>query len=121
MAALLRGHHVLVLPSEAGARPEGLPTVILEALAAGRAVVAGRTGGVAEVVDDSVGACVEPGDVGGLIEALDMLDRDRARLAGCGARGRARADVWSADRGARILLDALDPADPSPSRIRLAD
>jgi glycosyltransferase involved in cell wall biosynthesis len=43
-------HHALVLPS----RSEGMPLVILEAMAAGRTVIATRAGGTQELVEDGV-------------------------------------------------------------------
>ena len=43
-------HHALVLPS----RSEGMPLVILEAMAAGRTVVATRAGGTQEIVEDGI-------------------------------------------------------------------
>lgn len=43
-------HHALVLPS----RSEGLPLVVLEAMAAGRTVIATRAGGTNEFVEDGV-------------------------------------------------------------------
>jgi colanic acid/amylovoran biosynthesis glycosyltransferase len=68
---------------------EGLPTVLLEAAALGRAVVASRTGGVAEAVQDGVSALlIPPADPDGLAAALGrVLDEEplAARL-GWGAR-----------------------------------
>jgi glycosyltransferase involved in cell wall biosynthesis len=43
-------HHALVLPS----RGEGMPLVVIEAMAAGRTVIATRAGGTVELVDDGV-------------------------------------------------------------------
>lgn len=57
----------LALPS----RSEGLPCVVGEALLVGRPVVATDVGGVAELVDDRVGALVPPGDADAFALALD--------------------------------------------------
>jgi len=83
-----------VLPS----RRENLPMALLEAMAAGKAVVAAAVGGVAEVVTDGIdGLLIPPQDVAALASALDRLTRDarlRNRL-GRRARSRARSFDWS--------------------------
>jgi glycosyltransferase involved in cell wall biosynthesis len=65
---------LLCLPS----RNEGLPNVVLEAIACGRPVVATRVGGVEEVMTSSVvGTMVPPEDIAELGRALrNALDRD---------------------------------------------
>ena len=53
---------------------EGLPTVLLEAAALGRAIVASNVGGPAEALEDEVGALlVPPEDVERLAEALTRV------------------------------------------------
>jgi glycosyltransferase involved in cell wall biosynthesis len=76
---------------------EGLPLVAIEALAAGRAVVATAVDGTPEVVRDGVtGLTVAPGDATALAAAIGRLLRDRAlreRLARQGQEWvRARFD-----------------------------
>jgi len=84
---LLAAADGVVLPS----RWEGLPLVLLEAMARGRPIVATAVGGVADALADGVtGTLVPPNDVGALSTALEHLHRraDRAwRL------GQAAADV----------------------------
>lgn len=53
----LRAAAVVVVPSRA---PEACPTIVLEALAAGRPVVATPVGGLPELVDERVGALTPP-------------------------------------------------------------
>lgn len=81
---LLAGCDVFVLPS----RREGLGVAALEAMAAGRPVVASRVGGLQDsVVDERTGLLVPPEDAESLAGALARLLRDeslRARLGGAG-------------------------------------
>jgi glycosyltransferase involved in cell wall biosynthesis len=74
----------MVVPS----RREGLPTVLLEALAAGCPIVATRVGGVPEIVaDQQTGLLVPPGDAQALGRALQRVLADpqlRHRLASTG-------------------------------------
>jgi glycosyltransferase involved in cell wall biosynthesis len=84
---------------------EGLPLALLEAMAAGRPVVATRVGGVPEAVDDGVeGLLVPPGDPAALAAAaLSLLaDPARARALAAAARRRVAADFGVA-RMAREL------------------
>lgn len=63
-------------------RFEGLPRAVVEALAAGKPVVAMAVDGVREVVRDGVnGLAVPPGDVGALVERVAELLADPARRA----------------------------------------
>jgi len=81
-----------VLPSrpEPNGRDEGVPTALLEALAAGLPVVASRTGGIPSIIEDEDnGLLVAPGDATALAEALRRLAADRnlrRRLARRGAK-----------------------------------
>src|SRR3954451_1018839 len=61
--------------------PDSCPTVVMEAMAAGRPVVAARSGGIPDLVDDGhTGLLVRPGDVAGLAEAMSRLLRSRHLL-----------------------------------------
>ncbi len=85
-ASFLAEIDVLLIPS----RNEGLPYVLLEAMAAGCAIVAFEVGGIPEVVSDpSLGILVRPGDVDGLCTVLERLSEDRAAAS---AIGRAASD-----------------------------
>lgn len=78
---------LFVLPS----LTEGLPLTILEAMAAGRPVVATRVGGIPEVVEDGVsGLLVEPGDAGGLARAVAFLAGSGEVAQRMGRRGRIK-------------------------------
>jgi len=77
----------LVLPSG----NEGTPVSAIEALAAGRPVVATRVGGVPDVVRDGKdGFLVEAGATDDLADRLERLARDPALRERMGEQGRAR-------------------------------
>ena len=83
---LLAMSDVVVLPSVVA---EGLPIVILEALALGRPVVATRVGGIPELIrDGETGLLVPPGDPRALADAVSALLADPARATAMAARGR---------------------------------
>jgi glycosyltransferase involved in cell wall biosynthesis len=70
---------------------EGTPVTIIEALAAGRPVVATRVGGVPDVVEEGeTGFLVRPRDTHALAERLETLARDPERRAAMGSAGRER-------------------------------
>jgi glycosyltransferase involved in cell wall biosynthesis len=70
---------------------EGTPVTIIEALAAGRPVVATRVGGVPDVVDEGeTGFLVRPGDTHALAERLEILQRNPERRRTMGELGRER-------------------------------
>jgi glycosyltransferase involved in cell wall biosynthesis len=78
----------------ASTEPEPFGRVIVEAMAAGRPVVAAADGGVLEIVDDGeTGLLVPPGDAVALAAAIDRLlgDPELARRLGAEAQVRARA------------------------------
>lgn len=78
---------IFVLPS----LYEGLGVAALEAMAAGRAVVASRVGGLAELVTDrQTGFLVPPGDVRELAAAVAKLIQERELRAAFGKKGAAR-------------------------------
>lgn len=86
VARLMAEADVLVLPSY----DEGLPLVILEALAHGVAVVCTPVGEIPTVLQDGVTACfVEPGDIAGIAATLQRLLREPGRLESLGRNGRA--------------------------------
>lgn len=79
---------VVVLSS----RNEGTPMALIEAVAAGKPVVATDVGGVRSVVEDGVtGWLCAPGDPGGLARALGEVIRSPAEAMAQAARGRQRA------------------------------
>jgi glycosyltransferase involved in cell wall biosynthesis len=80
---------VCVVPS---LRQESFGLLALDAMRAGRPVVATRVGGLPEVVDDGVtGLLVPPGDPAALAAALERLLADPGLARGLGEAGRRRA------------------------------
>lgn len=106
VAAALRDTDLLVLPSFA----EGLPVVLMEALAARVPVVTTRIAGVGELVEDGTsGRLVAPGDPVALAAALravlEATPEDRAAMGNAGrARVQAEFDsVTEAGKLARLI------------------
>jgi N-acetyl-alpha-D-glucosaminyl L-malate synthase BshA len=95
VASLLQGCELFLLPSTS----ESFGLAALEAMACGAVVVATRTGGLPEVIDDGRTGILEPvGSVEAMgRRAVDVL-RDAERLAEMRAAGIARAQEFSADR-----------------------
>ncbi|MFA5631080.1 MAG: TIGR03088 family PEP-CTERM/XrtA system glycosyltransferase [Porticoccaceae bacterium] len=86
---LLRCMDVFVLSSLA----EGISNTVLEAMASGLPVIATRTGGNPELVEQGVsGLLVEVGDVDGLARAIESLVTDPARCRSLGRAARCRVE-----------------------------
>lgn len=82
----IRETRALILPSLA----EGLPIVIMEALASQRAVISTRITGIPELLDETCGWCVTPGQADPLTQALrECLESPPEALAEKGRAGRA--------------------------------
>lgn len=76
---------------------DGLPQMLMEAMACGLPVISTRLVGIPDlVIDGETGRLVEPHDVGGLARAIEELGTDR-ELAG-----------WLAERGRAIVEDCFD-------------
>jgi hypothetical protein len=87
-AALFRAIDVLALPS----RFENMPNTILEAMAAGRPVIATPVGAIPEMVDDGESGFLVPvGDVAQLTARLELVARDNVLRARMGAHARTLA------------------------------
>lgn len=68
---------------------EGLGVSVLEAAAAGLPIVATNAGGLTDmIVHRHTGLLLEPGDVEGLAESIELLAQDRALASGLGANAR---------------------------------
>jgi glycosyltransferase involved in cell wall biosynthesis len=105
---LLARADVVVLPS----LHEGMSNAVMEAMAAGRPVVATAVGGTPELLRDR-GILVPPGDLAALASAIDALLADPARRASLGDAARrwsqANLTVESmVDEHVRIYSDLLE-------------
>jgi glycosyltransferase involved in cell wall biosynthesis len=99
--ALLACCDLFVLPSLF----EGLPVAILEAMSAGKAVVATAIGGTDEVVvPGQTGLLVKPGDPLALAEAIQRLLTEPGLAEAFGNRGRARAEQ---EFSSRMMIDRV--------------
>jgi glycosyltransferase involved in cell wall biosynthesis len=103
---------IFCLPSFA----EGIPVVVMEAMAMGLPVVTTRIMGIPELVDDGTdGLLVPPGRVDPLVEALERLLRspEERREMGRAARQKVRRDydvAQSAQRMRAVLEAELGPS-----------
>jgi glycosyltransferase involved in cell wall biosynthesis len=97
----------LVLPCIVGqdGNRDALPTVLLEALAAGLPVVSTPIGGVEEIVaDGKAGVLVPPEQAEPLAHAVANLLREPAAAMALAAAGRARAErLFDLDRNVGVL------------------
>lgn len=81
----LSEHHLMVMPS----LKEAFGVAVLEASAAGRAVIASNVGGVPEVLQDGhTGLLIPPNDSDQLAEAIIKLANDKEMMKTMGENGR---------------------------------
>ncbi|WP_210528356.1 glycosyltransferase family 4 protein [Rubellimicrobium arenae] len=117
VARILSESSALVLPSFA----EGVPVVLMEALATGLPVIATRIAGIGELVEDGVsGLLVPPGEEEALARAILGITEHPARAAAMGAAGQARVreEYDSRAEAARLasLVRWAVVGGPRPSR-----
>lgn len=103
--AILAGVDVLVLAS----RWEGLPNVVIEAMAMGAAAVATDVGGARVLLEHGAGCLVRVGDAAGIADAVCMLLSDGARRAEVArvARERVERDL-STERMAKATVEIYE-------------
>ncbi len=104
----------LVLPSFA----EGVPVVLMEAMAAGLPVITSRIAGIPELVEDGVsGLLTPPGDAASLKSALLRIISDDDLRARLGEAGRAKVNQeFNVSREAEWLLQILSAYNNSEER-----
>lgn len=90
VARLMESVDTLVLPSFA----EGLPVVLMEAMASRIPVVASSIAGIPELIEDGVsGFLVPPGDVGSVATKLEILFSNPKLCADMGHAGRSKVEA----------------------------
>ncbi len=121
-AAEVRAHlaraDAFVLPSLA----EGIPVVLMEAMASGVACVSCPVNGIPELIEHGVhGLLATPGDVDSLAGELRRLVEDGSLRARLGAAGRARVvDRFDLDRNTSRLASLLRGLPSAGLRERIA-
>ncbi|WP_417250393.1 glycosyltransferase [Celeribacter sp.] len=123
VAEILGQSDVLVLPSFA----EGVPVVLMEAMATGLPVIASQVAGVGELIEDGVsGFTIPAGDLDTLTARLERLLSDADLRARMGAAGRAAVEksfnletegAWLGE----IIEGSLNGALPDGLRSETAD
>ena len=111
---LIADARALLLPSYA----EGLPIVLMEALALGRPVITTTIAGIPELVDASCGWLIEPGNHDQLVQALaQACAASPERLNQMGEAGRAKvAALHDIRQLAARLENLIEKRDAAPSR-----
>jgi glycosyltransferase involved in cell wall biosynthesis len=108
---LLAKARAFVAPSRIGRSGDrdGIPNVVLEAMAAGRPVVSTAVSGIPEAVVDGVtGLLVAPGDATALADALEKVLTDAALARSLGAAGFHRAiEEFDLERSSSRLAAAF--------------
>ncbi|MCZ2074746.1 MAG: glycosyltransferase family 4 protein [Bryobacteraceae bacterium] len=102
LAAEYTSCDVFCLPS----LQEGFGIVLLEAMAAGKPVVAARAAAIPEVVPEP--CLVEPGDAQALASAIEQLYRSPDRRCALAERGSARVQCFDAPKVAVQFVDAVN-------------
>ena len=90
---------------------DGIPVVLMEAMAAARPVIAGDLPSIRELVTDGAGLLVAPDDVTALADAIEKLAADASLRAAIGAKARERvAEEFTDEVNLARLEAAFDTA-----------
>jgi len=111
VSRLMKAHQAFIMPSvtvRSGDR-DGLPTVILEAMATGLPVVATDVGGIAEaVLHGETGLLCQEKDPQGLCDAIRHLFEDKDRALRMADAGRTKANaLYNRETNAKLLADFM--------------
>jgi glycosyltransferase involved in cell wall biosynthesis len=114
LAAEYNRADVFCLPS----RQEGFGIVLLEAMAAGKPIVAARAGAIPEVVMPE--SLVNPDDPEALAASIDLLYRFPEKRYTLARSGQDRVQQFDAPRVAQLFIEAVLPASRVGSLARAA-
>ena len=94
----LKKYDALLLPTKA--KTEGYPGVIFEGYAAGLPIITTQCGGIPEIVDETSGIFVEPGDVDSLYHTMSVFLTDKILYESlrCGVVNKRKefdSEVWA--------------------------
>lgn len=104
IAGIWRSHHALVLPS----RAEGMPLVVVEAMLAGRPVIATAIGGIPELVRDGIdGFLAASPTADAVADALRRAWDARAQWPGMGEAAAAHARACIPADPCAVFADQL--------------
>jgi glycosyltransferase involved in cell wall biosynthesis len=103
LAPLYAACDVVILPS----RSEGVPLVVLEALASARPVVASKVGSVPEVLDSSCGILIDEPDAAVFARAVNSLLEQPELRETMGAAGRRKMEAGHDIRKTREAFAAI--------------
>ena len=104
--------HAVVVPSivDSTGDRDGLPNVILEAMASGRPVIASDVSAIgAAIADEETGLLAPPGDPAALASALERIARSQSLRAQLGERARKRVESdYEVTRCTKRFCDLLE-------------
>lgn len=91
----LKASDIFIMPSrDIKGDFEGFGIVFLEAQSLGKAVIGGRSGGIADaIIDGKTGLLVDPEDVSDIAKTIEMLACDSSKRERLGEAGKARIDM----------------------------
>ena len=88
---------------------EGFGLVMLEAMACGLPVIASRASAGPDILDETCGQLIQPGNVDQLVEALRLFGSNWGRVAGLSRAARAKAETRTWEKYRKSVNDATAP------------
>lgn len=99
---------VLASRDDAAIPLEGIPVALMEAMAAGLPCIATASGGIPELIDDSVGCLARPGDAVSLAAAIERISSSPDLRARLGRNARQRViERFNIDRTGPALAELI--------------